>query len=241
MKSAPLFLAVLSLAACSGENGNSSSPAAPVAAAAAPAGTDWKTTTAKTAEGYVLGNPNAPVKLVEYGSRLCPACRALATEAYRPLIDTYVASGKVSFEFREFLIHGAADLPPALLGQCAGPEPFFPILEQTYAAQPGFNDKLQALTPAQQQQLQAAKPTDAMRLLAQQMGLIDFMKQRGLPESRINQCLADTALIDKLTKQTQDRGADGTVSGTPTVLVNGKKVDGISWADVEKALKAAGA
>ena len=241
MKLAPLLLAALSLAACSGENGNSSSPAAPVSAAPAPAGTDWTTTTAKTDEGYLLGNPNAAIKLVEYGSRLCPACRGLATEAYRPLIDTYVKSGKVSFEFRDFLIHGAADLPPALLGQCAGAEPFFPILEQMYAAQPGFNDKLQALTPAQQQQLQSAKPTDAMRMLAQTMGLIDFMKQRGLPEARVNQCLADTALIDKLTKQTQDHGADGTVTGTPTVLVNGNKVDGISWADVEKALKAAGA
>ncbi|SFP90673.1 DsbA family protein [Sphingomonas rubra] len=241
MKLAPLLLSVVALAACSGENGNSSSPAAPVAAVAAPAGTDWTTTTAKTEEGYLLGNPNAPVKLVEYGSRLCPACRGLAESAYRPLIDNYVKSGKVSFEFREFLIHGAADLPPALLGQCAGAEPFFPILEQMYAAQTGFNDKLQALTPAQQQQLQTAKPTDAVRMLAQQMGLIDFMKQRGLPEARVNQCLADTALIDKLTKQTQDRGADGTVTGTPTVLVNGTKIDGIAWTDVEKALKAAGA
>jgi protein-disulfide isomerase len=49
------------------------------------------------------------------------------------------------------------------------------------------------------------------------------------------------AKIDALTKQTQDRGADGTVSGTPTLILNGTKIDGISWADVEKALKAAGA
>ena len=241
MKITPLFLAALALAACSGGSDNSSTPAAPVAAASAPAGTAWTTTTAKTAEGYILGNPNAPVKLVEYGSRLCPACRALAEGAYRPLIDQYVASGKVSFEFREFLVHGIADLPPALLGQCAGTEPFFPILEQMYAAQPGFNDKLQALTAAQQQQLQAAKPADAIKMLARQMGLIEFMKQRGLPEARADQCLADIALVDKLTKQTQDKGADGTVGGTPTVIVNGKKVDGITWPDVEKALKAAGA
>ncbi len=241
MKIVPLFLAAVALTACSGESGNSSAPAAPVAAATAPAGTSWSTTTATTAEGYLLGNPNAPVKLVEYGSRLCPACRSLAESAYRPLIDQYVSTGKVSFEFREFLIHGIADLPPALLGQCAGTEPFFPILEQMYEAQPGFNDKLQALTPAQQQQMQAAKPADAIRMLARQMGLIDFMKQRGLPEARADQCLSDIALVDKLTKQTQDKGADGTVSGTPTVIVNGTKVDGIGWADVEKALKAAGA
>jgi protein-disulfide isomerase len=47
--------------------------------------------------------------------------------------------------------------------------------------------------------------------------------------------------IDALTKQTQDKGADGTVTGTPTVIVNGTKVEGFGWADVEKALKRAGA
>ena len=35
--------------------------------------------------------------------------------------------------------------------------------------------------------------------------------------------------------------ADGTVTGTPTVIINGTKVDGFGWADVEKALKRAGA
>ena len=236
------LLPLLALAACSGQGtGGNSTNAAPVAAQAAPNGGDWTQTVAKTDEGMVIGNPNAPIKLVEYGSRLCPACKGLADAAYTPLIGTYVKSGKVSFEFREFLVHGIADLPPALLGQCAGTEPFFPILEQMYAAQPGFNDKLQALTAAQQQQLQAAKPADAIKMLARQMGLIEFMKQRGLPEARADQCLADIALVDKLTKQTQDKGADGTVSGTPTVIVNGKKVDGIGWSDVEKALKAAGA
>ena len=52
---------------------------------------------------------------------------------------------------------------------------------------------------------------------------------------------ADTAAIERLAKITQDRGADGTVGGTPTLIVNGTKVDGITWPDVEKALKAAGA
>ncbi len=246
MKSRLLLLALpLALAACGGGNGdaNSTAPAAsPLPAIAAPAGKDWTQVVSKTAEGYVMGNPDAPIKLVEYGSRLCPACGAFAREGYEPLTNTYVKSGKVSWEFREFLIHGAPDLPPALLGICAGEATFFPVLEQMYQSQQGFNDKLQAMSPAMQQQLQNAKPVDVIKALADQMDLINFVKRRGIPEAKARQCLSDMTQIDRLTKQTQDRGADGTVTGTPTFLLNGKPLKGaISWSDVQAALKNAGA
>ncbi len=246
MKSRLLLLALpLALAACGGGNGdaNSSAPAAsPLPAVPAPAGQDWTQVVNKTAEGYVMGNPNAPIKLVEYGSRLCPACGAFAREGYEPLVNNYVKSGKVSWEFREFLIHGAPDLPPALLGICAGEATFFPVLEQMYQSQQGFNDKLQAMSPEQQKALQNAKPVDVIKALADQMDLINFVKQRGIPEAKARQCLGDMKEIDRLTKQTQDRGADGTVTGTPTFLLNGKPLKGaIGWADVQAALKNAGA
>ncbi|MCP3735553.1 DsbA family protein [Sphingomonas sp. RP10(2022)] len=243
MKSlASLAMLPLALAACSKQDaGTPAAPASPVAAVAAPAGQSWTDTVSRTAEGTIVGNPNAPIKLVEYGSRLCPACGALAREGYEPLMNTYVKSGKVSFEYREFLIHGAPDVPPALLGNCTDPAAFFPILEQMYQAQQGFNDKLQAMPPAMQQQLQTAKPVDAIRMMAEQMGLIDFAKQRGIPEAKARACLGDMTQIDRWTKQTQDKGADGTVSGTPTLIINGKKADALSWSQLEPLLKAAGA
>lgn len=249
MKSRLLLLALsvcapLALAACGGNgDANGSAPAAaPVAAVPAPAGKDWTQVVSKTAEGYVMGNPNAPIKLVEYGSRLCPACGAFAREGYEPLVNNYVKSGKVSWEFREFLIHGAPDLPPALLGICVGEQTFFPILEQMYQAQTGFNEKLQAMSPDQQKALQNAKPVDVIKALAEQMDLINFVKQRGLPEAKARECLGNMLEIDRLTKQTQDRGADGTVTGTPTFILNGKPLKGaITWPDVQAALKNAGA
>ncbi|WP_294202542.1 thioredoxin domain-containing protein [uncultured Sphingomonas sp.] len=249
MKSRVLLLALsvcapLALAACGGNgDANSSAPAAaPVAAVPAPAGKDWTQVVSKTAEGYVMGNPNAPIKLVEYGSRLCPACRAFAVEGFQPLTNNYVKSGKVSWEFREFLIHGAPDLPPALLGICVGEQTFFPILEQMYQAQTGFNDKLQAMSPDQQKALQNAKPVDVIKALAEQMDLINFVKQRGLPEAKAHECLGNMLEIDRLTKQTKDRGDDGTVTGTPTFILNGKPLKGaITWPDVQAALKNAGA
>src|SRR3954470_19942795 len=68
-------LPILFVAACgkgdAGGNSSGSAPAgAPVAAAQTPAGQNWVDVVSKTPEGgYVMGNPNAPVKLIEYGSR----------------------------------------------------------------------------------------------------------------------------------------------------------------------------
>ena len=84
MKASYFSLAVAAalLAGCgSGEDG--SVPQGEVAAAVeAPAGQQWFDVVATTPEGgWLVGNPNAPVKLVEYGSVTCPACAAFAIQA----------------------------------------------------------------------------------------------------------------------------------------------------------------
>ena len=235
--------ALLLLAACSGsEGGNSSAPAAPVAAVAAPAGQNWTETVTKTAEGYMMGNPNAPIKLVEYGARTCPTCAAFARDGFGPLTQNYVASGKVSFEFRDFMVHGPSDIALALVGTCGTPATFFPILEQQYAAQEQFLNRLQALSPAQQQALQGQSPNQQAGTLAEAMGAIDFVKARGIAEPQARACLADAGKLEAIVRPTETAGAAGTVTGTPTFLINGEVVPNtLSWAQLEPALKRAGA
>lgn len=237
----------LALAACGDGTGgnvvtNSAAPAAPVAAATPPAGQSWEDVVVATPEGgHRMGNPNAPIKLVEYGSRTCPTCGAFGREGTRPLIDGYVKTGKVSFEFRDFFVHGAPDLALGLLGNCAGVQPFFPILEQMYGAQLTYNEKLQSMSSAAQAQLQTQSPSQQLTTLAQEMGMIDFMKQRGVSDAQARACLTDKAKTDALAKVSDTASADGTVTGTPTFLINGSKADALGWAQLEPLLKAAGA
>ena len=244
MKLSPTALVALSLAfalpACGGTSeGNSTAAATPVAA---PAGKNWTETVSKTAEGYVMGNPDAAIKLVEYGARTCPTCGAFAQEGFQPLTNTYVASGKVSFEFRDFIVHGAPDIALALLGTCGSTEAFFPILEQQYANQSAFLDKLQALTPEQQKALEGQTPTAVATSLAQTMGAIDFMKQRGLPEAQARQCLGSMPKLEAIAKPTETATQAGTVTGTPTFMINGEVVPNtVTWTQLEQALKKAGA
>lgn len=237
-----LILAPLALlAACGGEGagGNNAAPAAPVAGAQPPAGQQWSQVVSETPEGgYRMGNPDAPVKLVEYGSRTCPACGAFAREGFEPLTKL-VETGKVSFEFRDFLIHGAPDLASALLGRCNGPATFFPLLEAMYADQAATLDRLQATPPEFQTRIQSLPPQQQVGEWAQQAGYIDFVKQRGVPEAKARQCLADMPTVEKLVGVTEKATE---VQGTPTFIINGKKAEGaVSWSQLEAALKQAGA
>lgn len=245
----PLLAAASLLAGCGsgGGGGNSSTPTAPagsVKAVAAPAGQDWTQVVSATPEGgFVVGNPDAKLKLVEYGSRTCPTCGAFGQTGMRPLEDNYVKTGKVSYEFRDFLVHGPPDLAAALLGRCAGPQPFFPILEQMYIDQPKFLDTQMKIAQDQAflQQTQNAAPAQVATAWAEKMGYLEFIKQRGVPEAQARACLTDAKAIDQLTKMMQDGTDKNGVTGTPTFILNGAKVDGVTWAQVETALKNAGA
>ncbi|MES2057729.1 MAG: thioredoxin domain-containing protein [Pseudomonadota bacterium] len=240
---ATAILPLIALAGCGSGNstGNLSAPATPIAAIAAPAGQNWAETTALTAEGgYRLGNPNAPIKLVEYGSRTCPTCGQFGREGMEPLIKNYVSTGKVSYEFRDFLVHGAPDLAAALLGTCGGPQPFFPLLEQMYQNQTTYLDKLQKMSPEAQAKFPSMKPNQVATALAEQMGLIEFVKQRGIPEDKARACLNDQAKLEAAAKLSDDATSSGKVTGTPTFLVNDQKVDAVAWSQLEPILKGAG-
>ena len=123
--------------------------ATPVAKASPPAGKQWVDVVAKTPEGgFRQGNPDAPIKLVEYGSRTCPTCGRFAAEGVEPLRAQFISTGQVSYEFRDFPLHGAPDFALALLNQCVGADAFFPMLDRMFANQSNFLDKQQKLPEA---------------------------------------------------------------------------------------------
>ncbi len=238
-------LAGLVLAGCHKQAGDGTAPAANTAAAvptgAVPAG-GWAEQVVRTADGgYRMGNPNAPVKLIEYGSRSCPHCAAFSKEGEPLLKSQYIATGKVSYEFRDFPIH-PMDLAAILLGQCTSPNTFFPILDQMMATQDEAMAKLQKLPADFQHQLNGTTPNGAATLWANQLGYIQFVGQRGVPEAKARACLADPKATDAISKQLADAQSKYNVDSTPTFLINGAKADGAyDWATLEPALKAAGA
>ncbi len=235
-------VAIAALSSC-GSAGNKTTTAAvgPVAAVAPPAGTQWTSTVAVTPDGgYRMGNPAAPIKLVEYGSITCPHCAAFAAEGISPLKAKYVATGKVSYEFRSYLLHGQ-DLMATELIECGGAEPFFALLEAAYGAQQDWIGKLVALPPAEQQRLLTLPIAAQNAEMAKASGLDEFVAMRGVSREAIAQCLANPKTPDALLKQ-RDHANELGLTGTPTFLINDKLIENVaSWRDLEPELRAAGA
>ena len=236
---APLALA---LAACgSNDDAATTVQGEPVAAVPAPAGTEWRDTVTVTPQGgYLMGNPEAPIKLVEYGSLTCPACAAFANDGAEKLKNDYVNSGRVSFEFRSMLIHGTMDLVLTRMVSCGSPEAVHPLSDQVWA------NLQEILTPAQ---TNAAALDQALQLpedqrfvaFAQQAGLFDFFASRGVSTDQAKQCLADFPAMEKMAETLQKSSQEDGVTGTPTFFLNGNKLEENRWTAVEGVLQRAGA
>src|SRR5439155_24964364 len=135
---------------------------APGGARIAPA-VNWTRTVVATPEGgFRMGNPNAKVALVEYGSLACPHCRHFEETGYKPLVQQYVRTGRVSYEFRNFLLN-APDISISLLAHCAGPAKFFPMSQVVYATQPQWIDRVVKMTDAQKTEVEGM--SDAQRVV----------------------------------------------------------------------------
>ncbi|AQR74931.1 thioredoxin domain-containing protein [Sphingomonas sp. LM7] len=216
--------------------------AAPVTAQQARPAANWVAVVVKTPEGgFRQGNPNAPIKLVEYGSRTCPTCGRFAADGVEPMRREWIASGKLSYEFRDFLIHGAPDLALALLNQCVPTPRFFPILDQMFASQQVFDGPLHRLIETQPKVVegwQQLPPAQSATRFAEALGMIPFMKARGLPEAQARRCLANPALIKGIA-DTYAGGVKAGIQGTPSFFVNGRRVRAYTWDQLQPELRAA--
>lgn len=230
----------LGLASCDKKDAGGTSGGT-VAAVAAPAGKAWSDVVTKTAEGgYVMGNPQAPIKLVEYGSLSCPHCAKFAEEGYDELVNKFVGSGRVSYEFRSFAIH-PQDVPLTVLAQCGSPEAFFPLVHQIYTNFEAMNAPLG--DPAVQAKANASAqvpPPQRFVALADALGYSAFFAQRGVALDQGKACLLNSANAQAVADHAQKYGDEG-ITGTPTLLVNGTKVDSTEWSATRQALMAAGA
>ncbi len=237
-----LAVAALLTGCSGGDAGNTASETStPAKTVTAPAGTDWVSTVVKTADGgYQMGNADAAVKLIEYGALSCPHCAKFSRESAEGM-KALVGKGSLSYEFRPFLIH-PQDVPASLLAMCNGPTPFFTIAEQMFAKQDEWLGKSSSITPEEQKSLSGASPLQTAAFMADKLGLISFVGQRGVPKAKAEACLADEQGLDALGKISEQGSSQFKITGTPTFIINGQvQTDTNEWGELEKRLRAAGA
>jgi protein-disulfide isomerase len=234
-------LAPLMLAACGGDATADGASGEPLPIVAPPAGTTWAVKTTVTDRGgYLVGNPDAPIKLVEYGSLTCPACARFSEEGMKPLMETYVNSGRVSYEFRSFIIHGPLDLALTRLIGCTAPEAAVPLADQIWANLGPIQQRAFA-NEAALNDLSKFPENERFVRFGEVTGLYEFFAARGISADQARTCLGDFASLEKLSKNSESYATEDKIQSTPTFVLNGTKLDASSWADLEPKLQRAGA
>lgn len=146
----------------------------------------------------VLGDPDAPVTIIEYFSLTCPHCAAFHKETLPALKQRYIDTGKVKLVLRDFPLDRFA-LFAAVIAHCAGPERY-----------PAFVD---VFLETQQQWARADDPVAVLKQIAQ-LG--------GLAPEQADACLADQTMIDAVLKMRLEGENTYKVQSTPSFIIGGK-------------------
>ncbi|MBX3561205.1 MAG: thioredoxin domain-containing protein [Sphingomonas sp.] len=214
--------------------------APPAAAPAlAQAQRDWSRVIVMTPEGgFRMGNPQAPVKLVEYFSLTCSHCADFAATGAPRLIDAYVRSGRVSFEYRNFVLNGL-DLAAAFVSRCAAPENYFALNHAILASQQQWMGRITAMPAEQRRAMEGLAPLETMRRVVEIAGLDDIAARHGVDAARARACLADQAGLERIVEM-QRAGSSFGVQGTPSFAINGRLAGSVhDWASLEPLLRTA--
>jgi protein-disulfide isomerase len=155
-------------------------------------------------EDMALGDPKAPVTMIEYASTTCPHCSHFYETTFPEFKKRYIDTGKVHYIYREFVLN-QLDAAAVMLLRCTDKDKYFPLLDAYFS---------------KQREWVVDKPIPPLLALA---------KQAGFTEESFNACL-DTQknpkskeLLDKIDARNQAAQKLG-VNSTPTFFVNGKKL-----------------
>jgi protein-disulfide isomerase len=182
----------------------------------------WLLTFAVSAEGgNIIGNPNAPVKLIEYASYTCIHCAKFENDEAPILRNDYIAKGKVSLEIRPMLLN-AIDVPITLLAKCGPPGRFFGNHRLIMARRESWIALTDTINEATQKKLDnndfAGFNMDVYRAL--KLGVL--AKERGLSEAIVTRCLSDPKMLAAIIKVSDDASDKYNVHSTPSFSINGE-------------------
>jgi protein-disulfide isomerase len=149
-----------------------------------------------------IGDPAAPVTIIEYSSLTCPHCAAFHVSTLPELKKRYIDTGKVRLVLRDFPLDQVA-LKAAVLAHCVGPERRPQFIDVFFAQQSSW--------------ARAKDPVQALKQLAQ-LG--------GLGATQADACLADKGLEEAVLQARLDGQEQFDIASTPTFIVDGKSYAG---------------
>ena len=166
---------------------------------------------------HVLGDPDAPITIIEYSSLTCPHCASFHNDTLPKLKEEWIETGKAKLVYRHYPLDRLA-LAGALVANCFEGDRFFAVMDMMFAQQ--------------RQWTRSDNPGEALQRLA---------SQAGMDNETFNQCISDQQEAKQILDRQQAGRDQAEVQSTPTFLIDGEKLEGAKpYAEFEKALKAAG-
>jgi protein-disulfide isomerase len=160
-----------------------------------------------TQDDRVLGNPGAPITIIEYASLTCPHCAHFATDVLPELKREWIDTGKAKLVLRDFPLDGPA-LRAAMIARCAPPDRFYAFAETFFASQ----DKW-------------AVSKDYREALAR------LAKLGGMGKDEFEACFNNTTLENRIVEQRLAATQQLDINSTPTFFINGSKFSGAPTAE----------
>jgi protein-disulfide isomerase len=160
-------------------------------------------TVAVSDDDFTLGDAKAPITLVEYASQTCGACASFNRDVFPKIEETYIKTGLVRFVFRDFQ-RNRVDLAASVLGRCLGRDAFIPFTDLLFANQDTWMNR---------------EDQDAVA------GLKEMTRRAGMTNEDFDSCLKKEDDAKRLIEIRDKAKNDYCLEGTPTFLLNGKKLD----------------
>lgn len=167
-------------------------------------------------DGLSIGNPNAPVKIVEYGDYQCPFCADFTENGFGPLLDEFIATGDVHFTYVPMSFLGQESVTAAEAALCANVQgQFWEMHEAIYANHYGEN--------------QGAYSRSRLDKMAEGIGL---------DMGAFKSCMDNGDQRDSVAQYAAQAQAAG-INSTPRLVINGQEPIGwTNWAAFKAAIQA---
>lgn len=164
---------------------------------------------------FPLGNPDAPVTVVEYSSFTCPHCATFNQGPYEQLKADFIDTGRIHYIKRE-VYFDRYGLWAGMVARCGGGERYHGIVEMLYDEQ---RDWAGANDPAQ--------VAEKLRRLGRQAGMND---------AELNACLEDADTALELTEFYQANAEADNIRATPTFVINGQSYQNMPYDEFARVL-----
>ncbi len=157
----------------------------------------------------VLGDPNAPVEVIEYASFTCPHCATFHANQYKALKENYIDTGKIRFVYRE-VYFDRPGLWASMIARCADDQNFFFAFSELLYAE-------------QRMWLATGDPAGIIEDLRR------LAKTAGMDDAALDACLSDAAKAEALFGWYQENAERDGINSTPSFLIDGVKYSNMAY------------